>query len=47
MANIYRDLRDLIVRLINDPHSNVIITRIEPSGDRSRVMMELEIPHTA
>ena len=44
MANIYRDLA---VRFINDPQSNIIIIRMESSAGRSRVMIELEIPDAA
>ena len=44
MANIYRDLA---VRFINDPQSNILIVRMESSAGRSRVMIELEIVDTA
>lgn len=40
MANLYRDLA---VRFINDPQSNVIIIRMESNAGHSRVMIELEI----
>lgn len=44
MANIYRDLA---VRFINNPRSNILIIRMESSAGRSRVMIELEIADTA
>jgi hypothetical protein len=44
MANIYRDLA---VRFINDPQSNIIIIRMESSAGRSRVVIELEIVDAA
>jgi hypothetical protein len=44
MANIYRDLA---VRFINDPQSNIIIIRMESSAGHSRVMIELEIVDAA
>jgi hypothetical protein len=44
MANLYGDLA---VRFVNDPQSNVIIIRMESSGGRSRVMIELEIVDAA
>jgi hypothetical protein len=40
MADIYRDLA---VRFINNPQSNIIIMRMESSAGRSKVMIELEI----
>ena len=40
MANINRDLA---VRFVNDPRSNIVIIRIESSTGRSRVMIELDI----
>jgi hypothetical protein len=44
MANIYRDLA---VRFINDPQSNIVIIRMESSAGRSRVMIELDIVDVA
>jgi hypothetical protein len=44
MANIYRDIA---VRFINDPQSNVIVIRMESREGRSRVMIELEIDDAA
>ena len=44
MANIYRDLA---VRFINDPQSDIIIIRMESSAGRSRVVIELEIVDAA
>ena len=44
MANIYRDLA---VRFINDPQSNITIIRMESSAGRSRVVIELEIVDAA
>ena len=44
MANINRDLA---VRLVNDPRSNIAIIRIESSTGRSRVMIELDIVDSA
>ena len=44
MAKIYRDLA---VRFINDPQSNIIIIRMESSAGRSRVVIELEIVDAA
>jgi hypothetical protein len=44
MTNIYRDLA---VRFINNPQSNVIVIRMESSEGRSRVMIELEIDGAA
>ena len=40
MANIYRDLA---VRFINNPQSNIIVICMESNTGRSRVMIELEI----
>jgi hypothetical protein len=40
MANINRDLA---VRFVNNPQSNITIIRMESSGGRSRVTIELEI----
>ena len=39
MANIYRDLA---VRFVNDPRSNIILIRMESNAGRSRVMIELD-----
>ena len=44
MANINRDLA---VRFVNDPRSNIVIIRIESSTGRSRVMIELDIVDSA
>jgi hypothetical protein len=45
MASIYRDLA---VRFINNPQSNIIVVRMESLGSgRSRVMIELEIADVA
>lgn len=44
MANIYRDLA---VRFINNPQSNIIVIRMESSTGRSKVMIELEIDDAA
>jgi hypothetical protein len=44
MANIYRDLA---VRLINNPQSNITMIRMESNAGRSRVMVELEIVDAA
>jgi hypothetical protein len=44
MANIYRDLA---VRFINNPQSNIIVIRMESSTGRSKVMIELEIADAA
>jgi hypothetical protein len=35
--------RDLAVRFVNDPRSNIVIIRIESSTGRSRVIIELDI----
>jgi hypothetical protein len=40
MANIYRDLA---VRFVNDPQSNITIIRMASSEGRSKVTIELEI----
>ncbi len=39
MTDVYRDLA---VRFINDPQSNIVAVRMESSGGRSRVMIEFE-----
>jgi hypothetical protein len=44
MANIYRDLA---VRFINNPQSNITMIRMESKAGRSRVMVELEIVDAA
>jgi hypothetical protein len=44
MSSIYRDLA---VRFINDPQSNIVIIRMESSASRSRVMIELDIANGA
>ena len=44
MANIYRDLA---VRFINDPQSNIIVIRMESRTGRSSVMIELEMVDAA
>ena len=44
MANIYRDLA---VRFINNPQSNIVVIRMVSSTGRSRVMIELEIADAA
>ena len=44
MASIYRDLA---VRFINNPQSNILKIRMESIAGRSRVMIELEIVDTA
>ena len=44
MANL---CRDLAVRFINDPQSNIIMIRMESSAGRSRVTIELEIVDAA
>lgn len=44
VANIYRDLA---MRFINDPQSNIVIIRMESSAGRSRVMIELDIVDVA
>ena len=44
MANIYRDLA---VRFINDPQSNIIVIRMESRTGRSSVMIELEVVDAA
>jgi hypothetical protein len=43
MANIYRDLA---MRFINDPQSEITIFRMESSAGRSKVMIEVEIDDT-
>jgi hypothetical protein len=43
-TNIYRDLA---VRFINNPQSNIIVIHMESSEGRSKVMIELEIDGTA
>ena len=43
MASIYRDLA---VRFINNPQSNILKIRMESIAGRSRVMIELEIVDT-
>jgi hypothetical protein len=40
MAIIYRDLA---VRFVNNPQSNITVIHMESSGGRSKVMIELEI----
>ena len=44
MANVYRDLA---VRFINNPQSNIVIIRMESNAGRSRVMIELDIVDAA
>jgi hypothetical protein len=44
MANIYRDLA---VRFINNPQSDIIVIRMESNAGRSRVTIELEIVDAA
>ena len=44
MANTYRDL---VMRFINDPQSNIVVIRMESSTGRSRVVIELEIADAA
>ncbi len=44
MANVYRDLA---VRFINNPQSNIVGIRMESSGGSSKVMIELDISNAA